>query len=476
MNLALLALTLPMAAGAGPMTPAPASFTFVKVLGPFGSTTTWYPATPAAISRVDGLSIGLRPGYSYRFELGNVGLRRNAVIWPSIEVRGALVSRPSLNVAEHPIPIFLSEDDVERILEGRFLTKVYYLENPDQAVNGPQLGVPLEISAASEVEAIKQAQARGRIMIIVRAGERLWTPDELAYENIPGTIWAPSVMKSLPTPAAAPCFPVSRIPLFDPLLGPKELTGECLYDGGDRYLNLGIGRENKLFGLDPSDTAMEFTTPKGKHVVTSNRVCICVPRFAVERVEVAPLLQHNFSGPQIGVRVEEQKTVVLRASPGAVARVEQPVNAVGGVRASGLVRETAAVINDALIGKPAAVALVNGTKVTAQLSAAEDLTVYPDCSLILAKRMDPPNPKQIGEIVTFYLSYRNPGTVTMSNVVVNDSLTGRLEYIEGSEQSDRGHTFTAAPNEAGSLVLRWAIDGQLLPGQRGVVSFRARIR
>jgi uncharacterized repeat protein (TIGR01451 family) len=90
--------------------------------------------------------------------------------------------------------------------------------------------------------------------------------------------------------------------------------------------------------------------------------------------------------------------------------------------------------------------------------------------------MNPPHPKQIGEIVTFYLTYRNPTSQPMSDVVISDSLTGRLEYIEASAKSDRAATFTNTPNEAGSVVLRWVIDGQLLPGHGGTVSFVARIR
>src|SRR5262249_49638491 len=59
---------------------------------------------------------------------------------------------------------------------------------------------------------------------------------------------------------------------------------------------------------------------------------------------------------------------------------------------------------------------------------------------------------------------------------VSDSLTGRLEYISGTAQADREAVFTTQPNEAGSLILRWEIGGQLLPGKSGVGRFQARIR
>ncbi len=483
MNL-ILALTLPLAVGAQPQqlpppgaVPMPMGFTFVRVVGPFGSKTTWYPETSMALANADGETIGLRPGYSYRFELSQLGSKGKAVIWPSIEVRGALIPRPNLNVMDHPIPIVFSDDEIERILSGRFMSKVYYLEDPDQAFGGPQpFGVPLETSAASEEEAIKEARARGRVMVILRAGERLWTRDELAHENVPGTVWAPRLMKSVPAPITRPNFLFAAVPLHDPLLGPNMPTGECLHDGGDRGLNLGIGRENRLYGLDPSDTAFEYSTPGGRKVVSSNRVCICVPRFAVERVELLPAMQHVVAGPQIGTQAAGQQALVHKLPTQGVAAFDTARDTVGGVRPSGLYLDTAPVSTEGVLGKPAAVANMNGARVTAQVRQPEDISTFPDCNLILVKRMDPPNPKQIGEVVTFYLSYRNPGTQPMTDLVVSDSLTGRLEYIDGSAKSDRGATFTATPNDAGSVVLRWKIDSALLPGHKGVVSFQARIR
>ncbi len=465
MKFGILALMMPLLLGAAPEAPPFAgAFTFVKVIAPEGSKTTWHPRTAHAAVTENGTAIGLRPGYSYRFELANVGENRNVMIWPSIEVLGTLVARPNMKVSEHPIPIVLSEEDIGRIIEGRFLAKIYYLEDPDKAVNGPQpLGVPMEASTTSEVEAIKEATERGRLMIIVRAGERMWTDDELVRENVPGSIWIPSMMKSIPMPATSHCLPYCRIPLYDPLLGPKQLTGECLYDGGDRNLNLGIGRENKLYGLDPSDTALEYTTPSGKKVTSSNRVCICVPRFAVRRVELSAIVQHGYRGPQIELQSDRQREIARRLPPLAVARIEQPINQTGAVRASGLLLETGPLLKEALVGKPAAVAGLKGAQVTAQVREPEDLTVYPDCGLILTKRVDPPNPKQIGEVVTFFLSYRNPGTQPMTDLAVSDSLTARLEYIEGSAKSDRAATFTASPNEAGSVVLRGPLMARFFP-------------
>ena len=65
---------------------------------------------------------------------------------------------------------------------------------------------------------------------------------------------------------------------------------------------------------------------------------------------------------------------------------------------------------------------------------------------------------------------------SFTDVAVTDSLSGRLEYVEGSAQSDRDAVFTLAQNEAGSVVLRWEVSGTLQPGQSGRVRFKVRVR
>jgi uncharacterized repeat protein (TIGR01451 family) len=115
--------------------------------------------------------------------------------------------------------------------------------------------------------------------------------------------------------------------------------------------------------------------------------------------------------------------------------------------------------------------------VVAQARGPEEITAFPGCtSLMIKKWIDPANPDRIGQEVTVHLKYTNPTTEEMTDVVVADSLTTRLEYIEGSAKSSRPATFVASPNEAGSMALRWAIDGKLMPGESGTITFKVRIK
>ena len=84
--------------------------------------------------------------------------------------------------------------------------------------------------------------------------------------------------------------------------------------------------------------------------------------------------------------------------------------------------------------------------------------------------------RQVGDVVTFYLKYSNNGGKPIDDVAVSDSLTGRLEYVPGSAQASRNVVFTTQVNEAGSMILRWEVTGELMPGQHGYIRFQARVR
>jgi uncharacterized repeat protein (TIGR01451 family) len=82
----------------------------------------------------------------------------------------------------------------------------------------------------------------------------------------------------------------------------------------------------------------------------------------------------------------------------------------------------------------------------------------------------------VGDVATFTLKYTNPGGQPINDVVVSDSLTARLEYVPDTQKSDRDAVFTTQPNEVGSQILRWQVNGTLMPGESGTVSFQVRIR
>ena len=73
------------------------------------------------------------------------------------------------------------------------------------------------------------------------------------------------------------------------------------------------------------------------------------------------------------------------------------------------------------------------------------------------------------------IKYANHTRRPISDVVVTDSLTPRLEYVAGTAGSDRPANVTTDALD-GNTVVRFDIPGALQPGQNGVVKFKAKVR
>jgi uncharacterized repeat protein (TIGR01451 family) len=127
--------------------------------------------------------------------------------------------------------------------------------------------------------------------------------------------------------------------------------------------------------------------------------------------------------------------------------------------------------------RPSVLGQIEGVAVHAVVVEPEVITAYPGAApLTVTKSVDASGPVESGSVVTFTIRYLNTGNKPITSIAVNDSLSGRLEYVPGSNQSDRAANFSAGANEAGSTVVRWDFPGVLLPGQGGVVKFKAKAR
>ncbi len=487
MNIGILALAMsvsqptayPPGIAGPPIMPA-SPFLFVKVTGEKGDQAeapkvTWHPLSSE--STTTNSTVGLRPGYLYRFAFSDFPDAKGTVLYPSIEIRGTLIPRPGIpDVAKHPVPIAITERDIDQILNGRFITKIYYLEDPESAIPiEGKAGEALENSANSEEDAITEARLRGRPMLILRIGERPSTKEELARENVPGTILFPGA-KQMPMPAAPPIFPFGAVMLYDPLLGPKAAAEECLNDGGDIGARLGEGPNRTIGGLDPTDTAMMYTTRKGTRVIASNRVGICVPRFVAARVGSGPTGHHSIHGPEAKHTLQPVSALDVRMLPGNIRGTERLVGLIGSKRINMMQSQEGPASLIQWSGRPAGLASIKGVSSIAMARGPEEITAYKGHVLLLEKSINPKHAEKIGDVVTITLKFSNPTTEEMSDIFIADSLTGRLEYVEGSTKSTYPTTFTATANKAGSVVLRWSVDGTLKPGESGTITFQVKIR
>jgi uncharacterized repeat protein (TIGR01451 family) len=481
MNTLVLTALLPFGCGEGTMPPPPASpLLFVRVVAPEGSRVVFRPGTPEARAFPAPAVAGFRVGYGYRIQLAGLPDQPDRVLSPSFEVIGSLHVPPGLRAEDFPATVVFSEDDLRRAASGGLVTKVIYLEDPNQA---PAVRTsptqPAEFDVTPGHDPLEEARVRGRPVLIVRIGERDVPPAELLAVAIPGTVLVPGDL-TLPPAACPPTLPAAKWQWFDPILGPKKPLEEILPDGGDIGPRVGIDPEGNLAGVNPTDTAAEYRYGNSPRRVTiSNRVCLFSPRFVALRQVSQPEAE--------GVSVPVAQTETLLAQAVLINR-EKTENAWNSVAPLGFVsklgvRGTQGRIGVAAVERVvgvAAVGMVEGVAVRAAVvevvSATQVSNVCrPDQPLVVTKYADPKAPN-VGDVVTFMLKYENYGTKPIRDVVIADSLASRYEYIPGSAQSDRPTVFTIATNEVFSALLRWEVKGELLPGQSGLIRFQVRVR
>lgn len=455
--------------------PAPpaAPILHVRVLGPKGTDAIFYPNSTRQQGYALPVSVGLRPGYTYRFKLAGISGDPKDAIYPTLEVIGTLHMPCWIGSDKHPVPVAFRPDEIERALKGSFFTKVYLIEHPDRAVPiSTRIDDPLETIVEPQTDLLAEARAQGRPLLIVRFGHRQFSDQELHAQAVGGTMLLPDD-KILPMADRPPHVPYACYPFIDPINGARYPEEECMHDGGDTVPPAGFDPTGNLAGLDPSDTMAEYKDSKGdKRLAISNRVCICVPRFLVIKTEVISEGYDLVVVPRNVLQGEKPPLLQQRIPSLLTQQVEQPEVARNRQQPSVVAEAKGPVILDQLISTGLVIGQI-GSKVVIGVAKKEIPSI--PAPLVLCKRHDTPCGK-IGDVVTFHLDYTNPGGTPITDVVVSDSLTGRLEYVAGSQKSDRDAVFSTQDNEAGSLILRWQIKGVLQPGQSGTVSFQAKIR
>src|ERR1051326_2793639 len=272
-----------------PRPPSAAPLLYIRFADPAGMSVTLYQGRAKPKTLQTPFTVGIRPGYVYRIKLSNIPDHPGVTLSPTIDVRGSMCLPPTTSASRHPAPFILSDQDIEKVIDNAVITKIVYLEDPESALPEQSRKGELiqEIQMPFTRDLLVESRYYGRPLFGWRLGGKVIDDAELMAQSIPGTILFPGDT-FLPPAGLRPYVPFDCIPFFDPILGPAHPREECLQDGGDTGNRVGIGSDGKLGGLDPSDTAAEFTDSRGRrHVTTSNRVCLCVPRFGALRSEMS---------------------------------------------------------------------------------------------------------------------------------------------------------------------------------------------
>jgi uncharacterized repeat protein (TIGR01451 family) len=364
-----------------------------------------------------------------------------------------------------------TEDDFATVRTGAVVTKVVVLERPANALPiATSCDNPFELTILPNNDPMIEAQKHGRPLLVLHMGDNLAPPQELACQAVPGTVFLSGEDLMTP-PRDPPRLPWMCYPLAVGQLPPEEEI--CFHDGGDIGAPATVRPDGKLVGLDPSDTVAQYCDGCGHiKIAVSNKVCFCVPRYLLIRTVITPAGNALSVGPgnvllaNAPAKSELELTPVQYQSAANLAAVSSRI------KASALVnlQQTQVVGNvEGLVVYTNATEVGNVTGMCAPPEICEPaplvINKWPDkCEL------------HLGEIVTFFIRYKNEGRRPITGIVVSDSLTARLEYVPNSARSDRDASFTTTPNEVDSSVLRWEVTGALPPGQVGIVSFQARVR
>lgn len=110
-------------------------------------------------------------GAVYRLKISEMPDFPGAELYPTVELLDRL-HPPVGRTQDFPIPISLSEQEIRFALEGRMVTKVIYLEQPElaRAIPGPTSN--RSVVARHKENVLALADEQGRPMAIVRLGGR----------------------------------------------------------------------------------------------------------------------------------------------------------------------------------------------------------------------------------------------------------------------------------------------------------------
>ena len=147
--------------------------TSVKFTVPAGAKITWLgPTGYIEPGLVAPASYNFLQGNVYRLRVSGIPNRAGKVYYPTLELANA--TQKTLEFLSHnTVPIGLTDDDLERVNGGNFVTKVIYLPDPEfqeLALAGVDTLVSTRLDPG--VDPITEADRRGAILAIIRLGNK----------------------------------------------------------------------------------------------------------------------------------------------------------------------------------------------------------------------------------------------------------------------------------------------------------------
>lgn len=189
---------LPMMGGVG-AGPFATQTSQIRFLGPAGMGIGWQIDGGFAEDQLTAPGrYNFNQGATYRLKLTNVPDRAGLVLYPSLQV---YPSHPNTDayLSHNPIPIQLTDEDIDQVDANNFVTKVIYLpdaKHQELAIAGVETLVSTRLDPG--VDPIREASRRGTILAVIRVGNMdLETADPMPLAGANGQIHPASHVRQI---------------------------------------------------------------------------------------------------------------------------------------------------------------------------------------------------------------------------------------------------------------------------------------
>lgn len=140
-------------------------------------------------------------GPIYQIRIRGAFRVRTFELYPSLEMVSCLNPPADLQL-RFPVPVTISEEDIEQVLDGKLVTKVIYVENPETALPYRQLcnGHQAYFDVSDIEDPFRTASRLGRPIAILRLGTRHPSDEEMSAASgaaIPLTVFPPQAAREL---------------------------------------------------------------------------------------------------------------------------------------------------------------------------------------------------------------------------------------------------------------------------------------
>ena len=149
----------------------------VFLQGPKGAVVAWTAGSQFGPDQTMPVTLGMLVAPVYRLRVSNIPNHPGAEVFPTVEVIDRLYP-PEGQALRFPIPVVLTQEELEMALDGSYVTRVIYLEDPDQALPQAQIdGEQNYFEVVAGDDPLASADRLGRPVAILRIGGRLPGPE-----------------------------------------------------------------------------------------------------------------------------------------------------------------------------------------------------------------------------------------------------------------------------------------------------------